>query len=357
MKLNELLERDGFTSVNERTNISIDNLIKLVDNNFEALSRVKALGFLSILSREYEMIELDDLNSAIRKYFEENSNNEDNEITESVLVKADRNENDKSYFKWIIIAALLTGLWYLYSNSKLGGNLTNVNSKKSGLKDREVLQNDDVEDNVIIKNDNNKTTVEIQTAKPTPIREENSSQKDKLNSSEKVESNKTEQITKSETKKDSEKLEKIEKKDKKENQQEKSEEIDNVDNVLDETTEDITQIDDNSIETSQNTSANEEEKAEIIYNVTVNPRVNLWFGFINLDTKARKEFITTESTPIDVGEQRWVLITGHGRLSVASELSTLKINDSAKHYFYIDSSEIREINRAEFKALNDGRGW
>ena len=45
MKLSELLEKEGFASVNEKTNISIDNLLKLVDNDFEGLTRVKAMGF------------------------------------------------------------------------------------------------------------------------------------------------------------------------------------------------------------------------------------------------------------------------------------------------------------------------
>jgi hypothetical protein len=338
MKLNELLEKEGFASVNERTNISIDNLLKLVDNDFEGLTRVKAIGFLSILKREYE-IELDDLKSGIKEYFESHPIEDD----EVVLVTVDRTKEERGFIKWIIVFALLGGLWYLYNSDKLGGNLSHTENKENELNDSEILHSGIIKESVIINKD------ETKIVKTTPAIEDNISQKSEINSTTESIETKSEENSSDEPK-----------------SLEESEDIDSdidksVEEALNEnkseTTDEVIKVEEESIETVEDTLVNNDEKAEIIYNVTVNPRVNLWFGFINLDTKARKEFITTESTPIDVGEQRWVLVTGHGRLSVASELTTLKVNDSAKHYFYIDSNEIREIDRAEFKTLNDGRGW
>jgi hypothetical protein len=348
MKLSELLEKEGLASVNEKTNISIDNLLKLVDNDFEGLTRVKAMGFLSILKREYEM-ELDDLKSGIKEYFELHPTDDG----EAVLVTIDRAKEESNIIKWLIVLALLGGLWYLYNSNKLGGNLSHTENKENELNDSEILRSGIIKESLVVKEDENKTEVEIQTVKTTPIKNE-------LNSTIEVESNQTIKSTETNTEKNSSSKSESLKEDKKSKEIEND--IDkNVEEVLNEneseTTDEVVKIDEENTKSVDNTIVNDDEKAEIIYNITVNPRVNLWFGFINLDTKARKEFITTESTPIDVGEQRWLLITGHGRLSVASELTTLKVNDSAKHYFYIDSSEIREINRTEFKTLNNGRGW
>ena len=344
MKLSELLEKEGFASVNEKTNISIDNLLKLVDNDFEGLTRVKAMGFLSILKREYEM-ELDDLKSGIKEYFESHPN----EDSEAVLVTIDRAKEESSFIKWLIVFALLGGLWYLYNSDKLGGNLSHTENKENELNDSEILRSGIIKESLIINKDETKREVETKIVKTTPAIEDNISQKSEINSTIESIETKSEENSSDEPK-----------------SLEESADVDSdidksVEEALNEnkseTTDEVTKVEEESIETVEDTLVNNDEKAEIIYNVTVNPRVNLWFGFINLDTKVRKEFITTESTPIDVGEQRWVLVTGHGRLSVASELTTLKVNDSAKHYFYIDSNEIREIDRAEFKTLNDGRGW
>jgi len=43
MKLNELLDRESITSVSDRTNISIDILLKLVDGDFEDARRLAPL--------------------------------------------------------------------------------------------------------------------------------------------------------------------------------------------------------------------------------------------------------------------------------------------------------------------------
>jgi len=50
-------------------------------------------------------------------------------------------------------------------------------------------------------------------------------------------------------------------------------------------------------------------------------------------------------------------VTGHGYLDIVSDSQTLEIADNKKHYFYIDSSEMREISRQEFRELNGRRGW
>jgi serine/threonine protein kinase len=100
-----------------------------------------------------------------------------------------------------------------------------------------------------------------------------------------------------------------------------------------------------------------EKTRSLIHNVTVNPRAILWFGFINIDTQESKEFMTTKSTTMDIGEQRWILILGHGRVTIETNKETLKIDDRTKHYYYIDSRNIKEITRSKFKEFNGGRGW
>ena len=83
----------------------------------------------------------------------------------------------------------------------------------------------------------------------------------------------------------------------------------------------------------------------------------LWFGFINLDTKQRKEFMKKVSTPFDINDGRFLLVTGHGFVDIVSELKTVEVADRNKHYFYIDSKEIRALTQKEFRDMNGRRGW
>jgi len=355
MKLSELLDKESLASVHDRTNISIEILLKLLDNDFEELTRVRSLGFVSILKREYD-VELKELESAIKEYFKEHIIDD----STPVLVTVDRGKGENGFLKWFIIIALLGGLWYLYSSGQLDGNLSNTYVKESTLNDSEALEHsvnkDNNQDSVIVTKDENSTRVEIQTEETPPIVEENITQNSELNSSEnKIENNSTKKEKESKKKEPKEKESK-EIESKKESK-DKDNSSDDIEKSLDESIKEAVKTEEKSAEITDNTIVDEDDIAKIIYNVTVNPRVNLWFGYINIETQRHKEHMTTKSTSIDVGEQKLILMTGHGRLSLSSDIGTVEVNDKRKHYFYIDSSKIKEIDRAEFKSLNGGKGW
>jgi len=53
MQLNDILEEHSIKAISKKTNISEENLEYLVTSNFDALKKIKALGFISIIEREY----------------------------------------------------------------------------------------------------------------------------------------------------------------------------------------------------------------------------------------------------------------------------------------------------------------
>jgi len=321
MKLDELIEKFGLEAISEKTNISIDNLNKLLRQDFEGLNRVKALGFLSILQREYDM-DIDSLRESIKGYFEDNTKIAD----ETVLVAPEKEENNLAYLKWVVVAILLAGLWYLYYIGKLDKFLESKNSTKMDLNDSEILKNNTEAKikNVIIKKDKNQTKVEIKTP---PVGELD---KNKTSSTMKI-------VAQIPTK-DGKKKEK-----------------------------NITISKDAGIESPQagnqfidsdSTESSKKDEKQTITNITINPtRGMLWYGFINIDTGKKKEFMRKESTPFELKGGRWILTTGHGFLDIVSDIKTIEVSDRHRHFFYIDSKEIKEISRAEFKKLNHGRMW
>ena len=66
MHLNDILEENSIKGISSKTKIPEDNLEYLIASDFDALSKVKTFGFISILEREYNA----DL-SAIRTQAEE----------------------------------------------------------------------------------------------------------------------------------------------------------------------------------------------------------------------------------------------------------------------------------------------
>jgi len=63
MQLNDILEENSIKAISDKTKIPEENLEYLVASEFDALTKVKTLGFISILEREYKA----DL-SAIREH-------------------------------------------------------------------------------------------------------------------------------------------------------------------------------------------------------------------------------------------------------------------------------------------------
>jgi len=68
MQLNEIIEENTLPTISKRTRISRQNLEALVDRDWSRLQKVQALGFISILEREYG-IDLSDMRQECRAYF------------------------------------------------------------------------------------------------------------------------------------------------------------------------------------------------------------------------------------------------------------------------------------------------
>lgn len=54
MQLNDILEENSIKAISDKTKISEENLEYLFASEFDALTKVKTLGFISILEREYK---------------------------------------------------------------------------------------------------------------------------------------------------------------------------------------------------------------------------------------------------------------------------------------------------------------
>jgi len=329
MQFSEIMDKSGVEQVSSQTNISIDNLNNLVEENFEKLTRVKSLGFLLILEREYKDIDVSELRERVKVYFEEHKPADEN----VVMVSKDSVTGggyDFSFFKWFIVAALLgTGL-YLYTQGNLDGVMKNMEDKKDFFDDNKALESnvtDKEAKNVLVGNSKEElitiaTPVAPAEKKITLISEEgkNGAKHDKNSISEAEQS--TESIVK--------------------------EVVQSAEGVVKKTVDEVVSAE----------STTTDGSVPKISTITINPtRGTLWFGFINLDTKKKREFMKKTSTPFDIKGGRWLLVTGHGFVDIVSDVKSIELADSKKHYFYIDSKEIRTLSKREFRRMNGRRGW
>ncbi|SFV69658.1 membrane protein [hydrothermal vent metagenome] len=335
MQLNEIIDKDGVEKISELTNISIDNLNKLYNEDFANLTRVKSLGFLLILERDYPGIDVSELRERVKAYYEEHKPVDDN----VVMVSKDSVEgNNFSFFKWFIVLALFAGGLYLYTQGKLDGLLKNVEEKEDFFDDNKALESNVTEQeakNVVIKNSKEEqisiaTPVAPTEKKITLISKEH---KNKQNSTDSGRDSSKELI----------------------NESQKS-----TESVVQEVVKSAKDVVEKTVEEVVTAESNETKKGSIakISTITINPtRGTLWFGFINIDTKKKREFMKKTSTPFDIKGGRWLLVTGHGYVDIVSDIKTLEFADSKKHYFYIDSTEIKSLSKREFRAMNGRRGW
>ena len=333
MLFNEIIDTHGIEEVASKTNISIINLGYLVEENFEKLNRVKALGFLLILEREYKEIDVAELREKVKTYYDEHKPADE----KVVMVAKNSVEGDGfSFFKLFIVFALFGGGYYLYTEGKLDSLIQNFEDKKDFFSDKKALENNVSTENAdkVVVGKSNTESVSIET--PVAPKVDTIVLNDKT-LDDKKEAKQEVQLAVSMLKTD--------------------EDNKSVASVLKEVSKEFLANEENVSLANEKVEVATEVESSISM-VNINPtRGMLWFGFINLDSKKRREFMKKVSTPFNINGSRWLLVTGHGYLDIVSNDTTLEIADNKKHYFYIDSSEMREIDKNEFRELNGHRGW
>jgi len=112
MQLSELLEENTTKTISERTKISEENLEYLLSNDFSAIKKVKTLGFISILEREYG-VDLSKLKEEALAYYDQHLAEESVTIGLSIMEE----KKERSKWLWLIVPILLGYVsWFFFKN-------------------------------------------------------------------------------------------------------------------------------------------------------------------------------------------------------------------------------------------------
>jgi len=111
MQLKEILEENSVKSISQKTNISETNIDALVAADFDKLKKVKTLGFISILEREYKA----DLSAFKEQALEYYANNiEKGSVTLGLPLPEEKKGNSK-WFRLLIWALIIYTVWYFFT--------------------------------------------------------------------------------------------------------------------------------------------------------------------------------------------------------------------------------------------------
>ncbi len=142
MDLNEIIENNTIEQISRRTRLTEENLEKLFSQDFKGLTKVQALGFISILEREYRT-DLSDMRNKCLEYFGDIVKTNNNSKAQSVPPKSvkdsaaipsiQRSRFVGKYVKPVAViiatAVLLYAAWQSYSSSmQSDGNIVSQNS-------------------------------------------------------------------------------------------------------------------------------------------------------------------------------------------------------------------------------------
>ena len=111
MQLNEILEENTIKGISQKTKISEDNLEKLLAANFDALKKIKTLGFISILEREYKA-DLNALREEALAYYSEHT--EDHAFSVGEPMEEEKKGKSK-LFLVVVLALLGYASWYFFT--------------------------------------------------------------------------------------------------------------------------------------------------------------------------------------------------------------------------------------------------
>ncbi|HEO99435.1 MAG TPA: hypothetical protein ENO02_09065 [Epsilonproteobacteria bacterium] len=177
MQLSDILEEHSLKNISKKTNISEENIEYLLAKKFEKIERVKALGFISIIEREFDA-DLGALKSEAQAYYAEQIPPEESIVIRGMLVEGKRRK--PKWLPLIVLLLLAYASWYFVTqyNKSHSNTLQPVEDQAGEMegaspKDLDIIHTIKQKWNDIVSNDPKEA---IMTEEGTPDEEETASQ-------------------------------------------------------------------------------------------------------------------------------------------------------------------------------------
>jgi len=111
MTLEDILQEHTLKNMSQTTKISEENLEQIANEEFSNLVKAKALGFISILEREYQ-VDLKVLKERALLYYEERGEEESVNIA---LPRVEEPKGRSKLFLFFVLGLLAYASWYFFT--------------------------------------------------------------------------------------------------------------------------------------------------------------------------------------------------------------------------------------------------
>jgi len=347
----EYLRNLGLKEVSNRTFIHEDELKKFLDGEFTGINKTKAMGFIQILEREFN-IDLSDLKAQYVNYLNEHKDDEVEPKQSLIMEEVQSEERKKGIFSFLFLLAAIGSIAYVIDKYELLDfstpsdiktakvdtkevknaqlNLEKLNQpeeKKDDSKNQESVTNNTQENTVDTLEQN---TVETNNEVETTTDEEQNSDTQNTDS---TENNQNDGVL------DLSKL-----------NEELNSEASNSD-----IEKDINSITEDTAASDENNSTNDEAVTNEIY---IMPNHKVWIGTIELDSLEKKDFLAPKGKRVDIdGSTDKLIMIGHKFVKIYLNDKQVKFKRRGPLRFKYIDGELTEINRKEFNKLAKGRQW
>jgi hypothetical protein len=90
--------------------------------------------------------------------------------------------------------------------------------------------------------------------------------------------------------------------------------------------------------------------------IVIYPASTIWLGIIDEQTHKRQVKVTDQAVRLD-GSKNWLIVTGHGYLTLQSGDENATFKQTGKMYFACKAGNCSQLDEEGFKALNRGVVW
>ncbi len=295
----EYLKSLDINDIQDKTHISMSSLEAILSRSYDKLERIHFSGFISILEREYQ-VDLSDVRSEYAALYPKHSTDQSAQVN----LIANEPSSNKSYKGWFILLLLLVlALAGFFIADKYMLNT----SKFSWMGEVNNSQIDAAKENM-----HNNTTVKPYLTKTKEA--------------------KVAQVTpKQETK---------------------------IVDVVPKSA--VAEVDGVEVIQTQPIAEGEiiSQTSGVSYNdqVTIIPRKKVWIGLIELPSMKKKNILTDQEVKLD-DTKDWLIAFGHAEVDIQQDSELLNFKGAKPIYFIYEYGTLRQIDRAEFKELNQGKIW
>ncbi len=304
----EVLKDIGLKEISDRTHIEVKHISYIVNSEFDKLNRVNTLGFIKIISREFDL-DLSQWFEEAEKYWDEHSVNSD---SPQIFIAQKPSVWPKIIYTFLTLLVLVAILYgaYLFLDKKL-----NFFDKSTSANDINYTY---------------EQTPVVKEAKKNLLEQNTTVDESDISTVDDVSDNNSDEISKTEV----------------EDYEKNSTSAENI-----ETAESVEKVTEDKNVTLQVSDTDKGEKA------VLTPNVKLWVGVIYLDDNSRDSFLGDGNFTIDLTRDQ-LITTGHGNFSISFDDGRVKkFNFQNPMKFMVKDGNLSEISLEKFKELNKGNLW